>query len=183
MTTKILDEREKCDLECLLNGTFAPLSNYMSIVEYHQCLANPEFYPIPIVCSVSEHVSNGTPIALKDVTGLTHATLTVSQCWKPDLTAEWKAVFGCDDDTHPYIRYVKSKGDIWYVAGDLVQNTPIVHESFPEYRRSPSDVKALGPFIGFQTRNPLHRSHIELIKRSAGDIPILLHPVEGVTQE
>jgi len=183
MTTKILDEREKCDLECLLNGTFAPLSNYMSIVEYHQCLANPAFYPIPIMCSVSEHVSNGTSIALKDVTGLTYATLTVSQCWKPDLTAEWKAVFGCDDDTHPYIQYVKSKGDIWYVAGDLVQNTPIVHESFPEYRRSPSEVKALGPFIGFQTRNPLHRSHIELIKRSAGDLPILLHPVEGVTQE
>jgi sulfate adenylyltransferase len=99
------------------------------------------------------------------------------------MTSEWNAVFGCDDDTHPYIQYVKSKGDIWYVSGVIVKNTPIFHSSFSEYRRTPEQVRAMGPFIGFQTRNPLHRSHIELIKRSAGDIPILLHPVEGVTQE
>ena len=41
--------------------------------------------------------------------------------------------------------------------------------------------------VGFQTRNPMHRSHFELTKyaqKVAGeDCKILLHPVIGVTQE
>jgi sulfate adenylyltransferase len=180
--TKILDEREKCDLECLFNGSFAPLSEYMNQEAYRKCLDDPASYPIPIVCSVESELELGTTLSLKDVTGLVYATLEVCECWKPDLETEWQAVFGCTDDTHPYIKYQQTKGK-WYVSGRLVQQTPITHLSFQDYRRTPAEVRQLGPFIGFQTRNPLHRSHIELIKKSASDLPVLLHPVEGVTQE
>jgi sulfate adenylyltransferase len=180
--SKVLDEREKCDLECLFNGSFAPLSEYMNQDEYQNCLKDPASYPIPIVCTVDSEVELGTLVSLKDVTGLVYATLEVSECWKPDLEAEWQAVFGCTDDTHPYIKYQQTKGK-WYVSGSLTKKTPITHLSFQEYRRTPAEVRELGPFIGFQTRNPLHRSHIELIRKSAGELPVLLHPVEGVTQE
>jgi len=180
--SKILDEREKCDLECLFNGSFAPLSEYMNQEEYKKCLDDPSFYPIPIVCTVETELELGTLVSLKDVTGLVYATLEVSECWKPDLEAEWQAVFGCTDYTHPYIKYQQTKGK-WYISGTLVQKIPIVHSSFQEFRRTPAEVRDLGSFIGFQTRNPLHRSHVELIKKSAGDLPVLLHPVEGVTQE
>lgn len=180
--TKVLDEREKCDLECLFNGSFAPLTEYMNQEHYQKCLDDPASYPIPIVCSVESELELGTTLSLKDVTGLVYATLEVCECWKPDLEAEWQAVFGCTDDTHPYISYQHTKGK-WYVSGRLVQQTPITHLSFQEYRRTPAEVRQLGPFIGFQTRNPLHRSHIELIKKSASGLPVLLHPVEGVTQE
>lgn len=177
---KVLDEREVCDLECILNGTFAPLSSYMDKAAYEKCLLDVSSYPIPIVLSVNSEVNIDTVLQLKDVTGITYATLQVNECWKPDFQEEWTAVFGCTDDTHPYISYQKKKGS-WYVSGVLTKVNDIVHDSFQEYRLSPSQIG--GPYIGFQTRNPLHRSHIELIKRSAGDLPILLHPVEGVTQE
>jgi len=180
---RILDEREKCDLECLLNGSFAPLTKYMTRQEYENCLLRPESYPIPIVCPVANEVPINTVLQLKDVTGIVYATLTVEECWKPDMELEWNSIFGCSDDTHPYISYVKSKNLAWYVSGILVKASDIEHHSFMEYRRTPQQVRELGSFVGFQTRNPLHRSHIELIRRSAGDMPVLLHPVEGVTQE
>jgi sulfate adenylyltransferase len=183
--TKLLDEREKCDLECIFNGSFAPLKSYMTRQEYATCLAGVpanDFQPIPIMCSLESEIEVGTFLKLNDVTGITYATLKVQECWQPDFDVEWNAVFGCTDDTHPYIKYQKTKGK-WYVSGNLTKVTDITHNSFKEYRRTPAEVKALGPFIGFQTRNPLHRSHIELIRNSARDLPILLHPVEGVTQE
>jgi len=31
---KVLDERELCDLECITNGAFAPLTNYMTQEQY-----------------------------------------------------------------------------------------------------------------------------------------------------
>ncbi len=37
---KILDEREKCDLECLFNDSFAPLNNYMTLEQYEKCLSD-----------------------------------------------------------------------------------------------------------------------------------------------
>ena len=179
---KVLDEREKCDLECLFNGSFTPLNEYMTLQQYEKCLSDPSWYPIPIVCSVESELELGSTLSLKDVTGLVYATLDVHECWKPDLEAEWQAVFGCTDDTHPYIKYQQTKGK-WYVSGTLSKQTTITHLSFQEYHRTPEEVRKLGSFIGFQTRNPLHRSHIELIKKSAENLPVLLHPVEGVTQE
>lgn len=179
---KILDEREKCDLECLFNGSFAPLNNYMTLEQYEKCLSDPSWYPIPIVCTFESELEVGTKLSLKDVTGLLYATLDVRECWKPNLDLEWQAVFGCTDDTHPYIKYQQTKGK-FYVSGVLTKHIPITHSSFQEYRRTPEEVRKLGSFIGFQTRNPLHRSHIELIKKSSSDLPVLLHPVEGVTQE
>ena len=82
-----------------------------------------------------------------------------------------------------YIQYLLSKGEIWYISGVLNMINTQFHNNFKEYRKTPLQLKESGPWIGFQTRNPLHRSHVELIKKSATEDKILLHPVEGVTQE
>ena len=191
--TKVLDERELCDLECLSIGAFAPLSTYMSQVQYEMCLSmlrvrvdgELHVFPIPIVLSMPEAVEIGASVVLKTVTGVPVATLVVSECWQPDKAAEWRAVLGSDDDNHPYIQYAATKG-AWYVSGALTMGDYSFHSSYGSERRTPAELRAAGPWIGFQTRNPLHRSHIELIRRSAAAYPglnVLLHPVEGVTQE
>ena len=189
---KILDERELCDLECLSLGAFSPLSTYMTQKEFLSCLDTMKIatgvFPIPITCSVPSSLETGTVLQLKSVTGVVYAELTVSECWAIDLTTECTAVFGTFDDNHPYIRYQLSKSDKYYVSGALAFKTVSYHNTFSAYRKTPNDVKAIfsGPVIGFQTRNPLHRSHIELIKAAALKVPgstVLLHPVEGVTQE
>ena len=191
MTTKTLDERELCDLECLSVGAFAPLSSYMTKTQYESCLdtlkiSETDVFPIPIVCTVAAPLDPDTVLTLKSITGVTVATLQVAECWQPDQTREWNAVFGSDDPNHPYIQYQKTKGS-HYVSGVLTVDPKYVfHSAFMAERRTPAELRALGPWIGFQTRNPLHRSHIELIKRSGASAPgvkVLLHPVEGVTQE
>jgi len=191
MATKTLDERELCDLECLSVGAFAPLTSYMTKTQYESCLttlkiSETDVFPIPIVCTVAAPLETGTVLTLKSITGVTVASLQVAECWQPDLSREWVSVLGSDDPNHPYIQYMKTKGSVHYVSGALtVDPNYVFHSSFMAERRTPAELRALGPWIGFQTRNPLHRSHIELIKRSAAGVgvKVLLHPVEGVTQE
>jgi sulfate adenylyltransferase len=185
---KILDERELCDLECLAIDAFAPLTSYMTQEQYQSCLDHlringSHVFSIPIVCILSREAPIGTLISLKSPTGVIHATLAVSECWKPDMVYECEKVFGCYDTNHPYIQYMLSKGDVWYVSGSLEIKNAKFHNNFQEYRNTPAQLKEKGPWVGFQTRNPLHRSHIELIKNAAKEGNILLHPVEGVTQE
>ena len=184
---RILDERELCDLECLATGVFAPLTSYMTRSQVKECLDNmtvdSNIFPIPIVLSTVGPVSSGTLLQLKNSTGVIHATLMVQECWTPDLEAECVAVFGCYDDNHPYIKYLAGKQNLHYVSGSLTIVNTEFHANFLEFRKSPSEMRALGPWTGFQTRNPLHRSHIELIKNCSGRSRVLLHPVEGVTQE
>ena len=185
---KYLDERELCDLECISINAFAPLNSYMTYDQYTNCLQtmklnSVDVFPIPIVCAVKTNVDIGTKLSLRNPTGVIHATLTVQECWKPDITEECVHVFGCFDDNHPYIKYMLSRGDIWYVSGSLEFLETNFHNNFKSYRKTPAEIKELGPWVGFQTRNPLHRSHIELIKNAASVSKILLHPVEGVTQE
>jgi len=164
----------------------------MTKAQYESCLdtlkvSETDVFPIPIVCTVTNPVDPDTLLTLKHITGTTVATLKVTECWQPDMTREWVAVFGSDDPNHPYIQYMKTKGS-YYVSGTLsVVPGYQWHSSFMKERRTPAELKAMGPWIGFQTRNPLHRSHIELICKSATGVPsgtkVLLHPVEGVTQE
>jgi sulfate adenylyltransferase len=193
---KILDEREICDLECLSIGAFAPLKSYMTRVEYELCLDTMRIpsgvFPIPIVCSVPSRVANGEVLQLKSSTGVIYAEMKVEECWDIDLERECNAVFGCFDSNHPYIKYLLGKADKYYVSGSLEFKEGVsYHNSFMEFRKTPSQVRkevevSGRPLIGFQTRNPLHRSHIELIKDSSKRVPwgaVMLHPVEGVTQE
>ena len=77
-----------------------------------------------------------------------------------------------------------SDSKLYYVSGDLTILSTEFHNTFLEYRFTPTQLRASGPYMGFQTHNPLHQSHVELIRKSAvTGLPTLLHPVEGVTQE
>jgi len=190
---KILDERELCDLECLRDSVFSPLSSYMTRTQYERCLnelkiSDLDIFPIPIVLMSSSEVPLGTLVNLKTITGTLVATLTVEECWQPDFNKEFCSVLGSDDDNHPYIKYVKSKNPQYYLSGRLEFKEYAFHGNFMNERRTPAQTRQLmseGKWIGFQTRNPLHRSHIELIKRSAESVgaKVFLHPVEGVTQD
>ncbi len=187
----ILDERDLCDLECLANGAFSPLTSYMTRAQYESCLTTltldgTTIFPIPIVLGLENPVDIGTRLTLKSKTGHIFAELAVGDCWKSDLENEWQQVFATTDDRHPYIKYMKSryKNGPFYVSGDLVMKSNEFHDTFLEYRKTPKELSESGVWTGFQTRNPLHRSHVDLIHNSAqGNPPILLHPVEGVTQD
>ena len=189
---KTLDERETCDLECLVIGAFSPLTTYMTRDHYESCLKTMRIdrhvFPIPITLSVPSELEKGTTIELRSNTGIHFGDLITEECWLIDHEKEWKAVLGTTDTNHPYIQYTLTKTDRYYVSGKLSLNKVQYHTTHLQHRLKPGESRAKQhpALIGFQTRNPLHRSHIELIKQAAKQIPgahILLHPVEGVTQD
>jgi sulfate adenylyltransferase len=193
----ILDERQLCDLECLLNGSFAPLQAYMTQSQYNDCLFSENGYPIPITLSVPDSIKIGTRLTLRTQTNLPIAILTVDEIWEASLSTEHSQVLGTTDDNHPYIQYHKqlhgpTTTTVKYASGslELVQMPP--HYSAIEYRKTPAEMQKLfaasgTPIVGFQTRNPLHLSHIQLTKNAlqevGSDATLFLQPIVGVTQE
>ena len=59
----VLTDRQICDCEMILDGSFHPLKGYMTESDYNQVLENMrintgQLFPIPIVLDVNEKFSN-----------------------------------------------------------------------------------------------------------------------------
>jgi len=202
MNDYTLDERYLCDLEMLLLGGFDPLEGFLNENDYNSVvencrLANGKLWTMPIVLPVSskEHqrLLKFDEIILKDKTGLPVAKLLIQSRYQPDLIKECENVYGSSDDNHPYVKIVLALGDIWYYGGKIEKIRDVKHYDFVENRWSASKTKEFikekgwKTIVGFQTRNPMHRSHFELTihaLRETGDndAKLLLTPVVGVTQ-
>jgi len=197
-TILYLNNRQLCDLELLLNGGFSPLEGYMNSKDYYSCLhnmtlADGSVWPIPVTLASNENYNIGDIITLKDMTGIALATLTVDDIYKPDLMEECKYVLGSDDTNHPYHSIIMENKDKNYIGGKVTRITLPLHYDFMNLRMTPDETKQYfknnnwDTIVGFQTRNPMHRSHFELtqfaLKEVGNDAKLLLHPVVGVTQD
>ena len=193
-----LGDRQIWDLELLLNGAFAPLTGYLSRDDYDRVLAESRLsggslWPIPICLDVSETFAGalrtGDRIALRHPEGMALAVMHVSDIWKPDLRTEAEAVFGTLDPGHPGVAHLLHGTGPVYVGGRLEGLELPPHHTFRELRHTPSELRSeftrLGwrNVVAFQTRNPMHRAHVEMTQRAASrhDANILIHPVVGRT--
>ena len=103
----VLNKRQLCDVELLLNGGFYPLDGFMKENDYKSCLdnltlENGTVWPIPIVLATDKNVNMNDTVTLKDETGIHIATMTVEDIYQPDLLEECRKVLGSDDSNHPY---------------------------------------------------------------------------------
>ena len=193
-----LNNRQLCDLELLLNGGFSPLKGYMNRKDYYSCLHNMTLedgsvWPIPIILATSELYNINDIIILKDMTGIAIASLTLDDIYKPDLVEECKYTLGTNDMNHPYHSIIMENRDKQYIGGKVTRITLPLHYDFMNLRMTPNDTKQYfknnewTDVVGFQTRNPMHRSHFELtqfaLKEIGPNAKLLLHPVVGVTQD
>jgi len=195
-----LDDRYLCDLEMLLLGGFAPLEGFLNEDDYlsvvNDCrLKNGNLWTMPIVLPIPEDehqkIKEENFLTLKDKTGLPIAVLEVQSRYQPDLIKECQNVYGSDDDNHPYVKIVLGLGKTYYYGGKIVKISDVKHYDFVENRWSAEKTREFirdqgwKNVIGFQTRNPMHRSHFELTKYAMSgveDAKLLLTPVVGVTQ-
>jgi sulfate adenylyltransferase len=194
-----LTPRQLCDLELLLNGAFSPLEGFLTRADYDAVLARMRLssgllWPIPITLDVTrafaDSVAVGDPVALRDAEGVLIATLEIGDIWEPDKDAEALAVFETDDDTHPGVRFLKTRTHEVYLGGRLRGIEPPMHYDFKLLRDSPAELRGrfrkLGwrKVVAFQTRNPMHRAHQELTLRAAreAEANLLLQPVIGMTK-
>ena len=194
-----LGDRQICDLELLLNGGFSPLTGFMTRAEYEGVckdmrLPDGTLWPIPIVLDVSKELGStlvpGSKLALRDQEGVMLAVLNVEDVWTPDREAEAELVFGTTNREHPGVNELLNGSGPVYVGGRLQGVQLPVHYDFRLLRLSPREVRdefaRLGwrKVVAFQTRNPMHRAHVELTRRAAQEVEanLLIHPVVGKTK-
>jgi sulfate adenylyltransferase len=195
-----LTARQLCDLELLVTGGFSPLRGFMTRADYegvchNMRLANGTLWPMPVTLDVTEEFAKkltpGTSkIALRDPEGVMLAVLNVEEVWQPDRKAEAKAVFATTSAAHPGADYAINKSNPWYVGGKIEATQIPSHYDFRNLRLTPAEVRAEFARVGwrkvvaFQTRNPMHRAHVELAFRAAKQVEanLLIHPVVGMTK-
>jgi len=194
-----LTPRQLCDLELLMNGGFAPLNGFLRRADYERVvsgmrLTDGPLWPIPVTLDVTREfagqLKTGTQIALRDAEGVPLALLTVEELWEPDLHREARAVFGTEDELHPGVAYLLRTSHPVYIGGRIEGLEPPTHYDFRQLRLTPLEVRAQfrqrgwDKVVAFQTRNPMHRAHLELTHRAAKQVgaKLLLNPSVGMTK-
>ena len=194
-----LTDRQICDLELIMNGGFSPLTGFLSKADYisvlkNMRLENGALWPIPITLDVSKEfvdkIKDNEKIALRDKEGFALSILTITDLWEPDLEKESHEVYGTNDIKHPAVNYLYNASNKYYIGGNLENIRLPNHYDYKDLRHTPEDLKKLftnkgwGKIVAFQTRNPLHKAHVEMINCAVGDLNagLLVHPVVGMTK-
>jgi sulfate adenylyltransferase len=195
-----LTPRQMCDLELLLSGGFSPLRGFMTRADYEGVchnlrLSSGVLWPMPITLDVSEAFARSlkpgsSKLALRDPEGVMLAVLHVEEAWQPDKRAEADSVFKTTSCAHPGVDYLANKANPWYVGGRVQGLQLPSHYDFRGLRLTPAELRAefarLGwrRIVAFQTRNPMHRAHVELTFRAAKQVEanLLIHPSVGMTR-
>ena len=193
-----LSQRQVWDMELLLNGAFSPLDGFLVKQDYASVcerlrLADGTIWPMPITLDVTEEfakgISLGGRLALRHPEGMLLAILTVTDMWRPDFKEEARLVYGSEDESHPGVFALFGQTNRVYLGGPLEGLELPPHHTFIHLRHTPRESRSLFQkrgwkrIVAFQTRNPMHRAHVELTRRAATqvDANLLIHPVVGRT--
>ncbi len=194
-----LTPRQACDFELLVTGGFSPLRGFLGRPDWESVcarlrLADGTLWPIPVTLDVSEEAAGalrpGGRLALRDAGGTLLGIQAVTDVWRPDREAEARAVFGTTDPGHPGAAAMVQKSHPVYVGGSVEAVRVPAHDDFGDLRLTPAQARVefsrrgWGRIVAFQTRNPLHRAHVELTLRAAksAQAHLLIHPVVGMTK-
>lgn len=194
-----LTPRQLCDLELLINGAFSPLEGFMGSADHARVcaemrLADGTLWPMPITLDVSQAfadaLGDARRIALRDPEGVALAVLDIDELYTPDREAEAAQVFGTTDPLHPGVAWLLRQANPVCVGGRVHGLELPRHYDFGHLRATPAELRErfarLGwtRIVAFQTRNPMHRAHLELTFRAArmAEANLLIHPVVGMTK-
>jgi sulfate adenylyltransferase len=196
-----LSHKELCDLEMLLTGAFSPLRGFMTEEEYRAVVDTmrlPSSYknlvwPMPITLStpLNHTHKKGDWILLCDTYGMPIAVLELRSIYTPDRHEEARKIFGTTDTSHYGVRQLLNDTHPVYLGGPVTGICLPPAYDFQDLRHTPKELQdwfrenGWERVIAFQTRNPIHRAHFELIKNAANThgARILIHPAVGRTKD
>ncbi|MCW5960610.1 MAG: bifunctional sulfate adenylyltransferase/adenylylsulfate kinase [Pyrinomonadaceae bacterium] len=191
-----LSMRSQCDLEMLATGAFSPLDSFMNQSDYLSVLNSMRLsdgivFPIPITLPIGDEVQAepGETVALRNSKFELLALMEIEEIYEWDLRNEAVSICGSEDTSHPLTAEMNSWGKR-YISGPIKVVDLPRHHDFPELRLTPQETRHRLALMGnekvvaFQTRNPMHRAHEELTKRSARETggTLLIQPVVGMTK-
>ncbi|MBA2792731.1 MAG: bifunctional sulfate adenylyltransferase/adenylylsulfate kinase [Thermoleophilaceae bacterium] len=191
-----LTPKQLADLELLLCGAFSPLRGFMAQADYESVrdtmrLTDGTLWPIPITLGLpkemTQALSSGDRVALRDPEGVMLAAVCVQDVWAPDRDLEAERVWGTTDPRHPGVRQLMEGSGRHFLAGGLEGLAKPTHHDFTGLRLSPTEVRAeierrgWERVVALSTRNAMHRAQQELTLRVASELGagVLLHPVVG----
>ena len=193
----VLSPLSTSDVELLGNGGYTPLTGFLNKADYESVvetmhLTNGSVWSIPITLPVDRDFANsikeGQRVALTEPDGHILAIVTVEEKFNYDKQREAREVFRTEEEKHPGVARLYQQGDVLLGGPIEVIDFP-GNRPFMDYRRTPTETRALfaergwKTIVGFQTRNPVHRSHEYLQKVALEMIDgLLLHPLVGETQ-
>ena len=194
-----LTQRQLCDLELIMNEGFAPLNGFMDQKTYERVvnemrLPDGTVWPMPIVLDVNaktlQKFEGAKNIALRDQEGVVLANLEISDIYSPDKTVEAQKVYGTTSEEHPGVDYLMHQTGEHYIGGKVTKVAMPRHYDFISLRKTPAEIKSyikekgFDKVVFFQTRNPMHRAHLELTIRAAATVGahLFVHPVVGMTK-
>ena len=185
------------DVELLAIGAVAPLTGFLTHADYERVVAemhltNGQVWRIPITLPVdrefADSIKDGQRVALTEPDGHILAIVTVQEKFDYDKQREAREVFRTEEEKHPGVARLYKQGDV-LLGGpieviDLPQQSPVHGKSsHPAETRAVFADKGWKTIVGFQTRNPVHRSHEYLQKVALEMVDgLLLHPLVGETQ-
>lgn len=196
LPTVRISERSVCDLELLATGAFSPLETFMGEEDYQRVLAemrlkDGHLFPIPITLPVEPvpHIGLDQKITLCNAKNELLAVMTIEEIYEWDLGEAAECVFKSQDVRHPLVAEMHRWGKLC-ISGRLQILQLPKHYDFQDIRLTAEQTRRrleeldCNNVVAFQTRNPLHRVHEELIKRATeeSDGTLLLHPVVGMTK-
>ena len=165
------------------SGYFNPLTGYMDLddammTSEKMVTKAGVFFPVPVV-NVAENASGiepGMRIALKDPNVAGNPVIAIQTVEKVDTATDKQMafmtdkIFRTDDMEHPGVKAYNSVGKT-FISGPIeVLNYSYFQADFPETFRTAMEIRELiekngwKKVVAFQTRNPMHRAHEELVR-------------------
>ena len=165
------------------SGYFNPLTGFMSLSDALLVCEKMKttdglFFPTPIVNVVSDvsgikdagrialldpNVDGNPVIAIQDVTSIDEAT-------DEQMLTMTKQAYGTDDAAHPGVAAFNGVGK-YFIAGPIqVLNYSYFATDFPGTFKTAMEIRDMiakhgwNKVVAFQTRNPMHRAHEELVR-------------------
>jgi sulfate adenylyltransferase len=164
-------------------GYFNPLKGYMGLQEALKVAEKMQtkdglFWPVPIVNVVKDagpvkgakrialkdpNVAGNPVIAIQDVVAIETAT-------EDQMKSMAEKIFGTLDEKHPGVANWMSAGRTFISGPIQVLSYSYFITDFPETFRTAPQIRAMikkngwKKVVAFQTRNPMHRAHEELVK-------------------
>jgi len=183
------------------SGYFNPLKGYMnleeslSVAEKMQ-LPNGLFWPVPVVNVVKDasNIKGAKRIALRDPNVEGNPVLAIQDVEAIEEISEdqmkmmTEKIFGTLDPKHPGVAAFNSVGNILISGPIQVLSYSYFITDFPETFRTAQQIRDMilkngwKKVVAFQTRNPMHRAHEELVKMamaSTGADGAVIHMLLG----
>jgi len=190
-----LNERQACDVFCLIHGAFSPLKGFMTEETYNSVvtdmrLPEKQLFGMPVTLDISlsgpaGKVKKGEKVLLR-YGGQDVAVLEAESIWKPNKVVEAQQCYGTSSLEHPTVEALVADLGEYYMGGRL---HGLASPQFRYKVMTPTEVRSELPegkkVVAFQNRNPIHRAHFELLKCAQKDVEdsiLLVHPTCGPTQ-